>query len=295
MILALVLAGLTLVGVVQVEYTLIIAFLSGLVNAINTPVRQGIISDLVPRGDLQNAIAINTAQFQTSQLIGPAIAGVVVARLGAGWPFLISGISFLAVIISLLRLRLPPWSPPHKAPLWRSASEGLTFVFRHEVLGLLVLIAAVPALLARPAQQALLPVFAATVLTVGTPGLGWLMGVTGAGAVLGALLVASLGEFSHRSLLQLSALAAYGVTLALFVASRRLELSLALLFIASACSMIASSLNQTFLQSLAPDAMRGWVLGVLTLTTFRLMPLGGLLAGAAAQRWGVAVMVGTGG
>ena len=295
MVLALALAGLTLAGAARVGHILVIAFLSGLVNAINTPVRQGIISDLVPRDDLQNAIAINTAQFQTSQLVGPALAGVVVARLGAGWAFLINGLSFLAVIVSLLRLRLPPWSPPRKAALWRSASEGLTFVFRHEVLGLLVLIAAVPALLARPAQQALLPVFAAEVLSVGAPGLGWLRGATGAGAVLGALLVASLGAFRHRSLLQLGALAAYGVTLALFAASRRLELSLALLFVASAASMIASSLNQTFLPSLAPDAMRGRVLGVLTLTTFGLMPLGGLLAGAAAERWGVPIVVGVGG
>ena len=161
MVLALVLAGLTLAGTVRVGQILVIAFLSGLVNAINTPVRQGIIADLVPRGDLQNAIAISAAQFQTSQFIGPAIAGVVVARLGAGWAFLANGLSFLAVIVSLLRLRLPPWTPPRKVPLWRSMAEGVAFVARHEVLGLLFLIAAVPSLLARPAQQALLPVFAA--------------------------------------------------------------------------------------------------------------------------------------
>lgn len=295
MILALALAGLTLAGVVRVGHILIIAFLSGLVNALNTPVRQGIIADLVPRGDLQNAIAISAAQFQTSQLVGPAIAGVLVARLGAGWAFLVNGLSFLAVIVSLLRLRLPPWTAPPKAPLWQSAAEGLAFVFRHEVLGILVLIAAVPALLARPVQQALLPVFAASVLHVGAQGLGWLMGATGAGALAGALLVASLGEFRRRGLLQLSAGVAYGLALVLFAASRRLELSLAILFVGSACSMISSSLNQTFLQSLAPDAMRGRVLGILTLTTFGLMPLGGLLAGAAAQRWGAAVVVGAGG
>jgi MFS family permease len=124
MVLALALAGLTLAGVVRVWQILAIAFLSGLVNALNTPVRQGIVADLVPRGDLQNAIAISAAQFQTSQLIGPAIAGVVVARLGAGWAFLINGLSFLAVIISLLRLRLPPWAPPARCPCGGARRRG---------------------------------------------------------------------------------------------------------------------------------------------------------------------------
>src|SRR5688572_26801304 len=93
MVLAFLLAGLTLTGLVRVEHIMAIAFLSGLVNAINTPVRQGIISDLVPKSDLQNAVAVNSAQFQTSQLVGPAIAGIIVATAGAGWAFLLNGMS----------------------------------------------------------------------------------------------------------------------------------------------------------------------------------------------------------
>jgi MFS family permease len=296
MLLAFLLAGLTLSGAVRVEHIMAIAFLSGLVNAINTPVRQGIISDLVPRSDLQNAIAVSSAQFQTSQLVGPAIAGVVVATAGAGWAFLLNGLSFVAVIISLLRLRLPPWkAPATQVPLWQSAREGIAFVFRHEVLATLVLIAAVPALFGRPAQQALLPAFAESVLHAGPPGLGALMSASGAGALIGALLVASLGGLGRRGLIQLCAGIAYGLALVLFAASGRLGLSMVLLFAGSACSMVFSSLNQTFLQSLAPDAMRGRVLSVLTLTTFGVMPLGGLLAGAAAERWGVAAVVAAGG
>lgn len=296
MLLAFLLAGLTLAGVVRVEHVMIIAFLNGLVNAINTPVRQGIISDLVPRDDLQNAIAVNTAQFQISQLLGPAFAGVVVAVAGAGWAFLLNGISFIAVIISLVLLRLPPWkAPTRKLSVWQSAMEGVVFVFRHEVLGTLVLIAAVPAVFARPAQQSLMPVFADSVLHVGAQGLGALMSATGAGALVGALIVASMGSFRRRGLLQLLTGIAYGVALVLFAASRRLDLSLALLFAGSACSMVFNSLNQTFLQSLAPDEMRGRVLSVLTLTTFGLMPLGSVVAGAAAQQWGAGFVVAAGG
>src|SRR5688572_6352754 len=150
MVLAFLLAGLTLSGLVRVEHVLVIAFLSGLVNAINTPVRQGIISDLVPRADLQNAVAVSSAQFQTSQLLGPAIAGVIVAAFGAGWAFLLNGLSFIGVLFSLTRLRLPLWQPPErKLPLWQSAQEGIAFVFRHEVLGTLVLIAGIPAIFGR--------------------------------------------------------------------------------------------------------------------------------------------------
>ena len=296
MVLAFALAGLTLTGVVRVEHVLVIALVSGLVGAINQPVRQGIISDLVPREDVQNAIAVNTAQFRASQLVGPAVAGIVVAQVGAGWAFLLNGLSFVAVIVSLLSLRLPPWTPPAaKLSLWQSATEGIHFVARHEVLGTLVVIAAVPALFGYPGQQALMPVFASSVLHVGAQGLGALLGATGAGALVGALVVASLSGFRRRGLLQLMAGIAYGVTLVLFAASRRLDLSVGLLFAGAVCYMVFVSLNQTFLQTLAPDAMRGRVVSVMTAATFGLMPLGSMAAGVAAQRWDATLVVGAGG
>lgn len=295
MLLAFLLAGLTLTGHVTVPDIMVIAFLAGLVNAINTPVRQGIISDLVPRADLQNAIAVNSAQFQTSRLLGPALAGIVVARFGGGWAFFVNGLSFVAVIISLVLLKLPPWQPPaRKISVWQSASEGVRFVFRHDVIGTLVLIAAVPALFALP-YQSMMPVFAKTVLHAGPQGLGVLLSATGAGALVGALVVASLSNFPHRGLLQLGSAVTFGVMLVAFALSRQIALSVLLLIIGSAFSMMFSSINQTFLQSLAPDAMRGRILSVLTLTTFGMMPLGSMLAGAVAQNWGAPLAVGVGG
>lgn len=295
MVLAFGLAALTLAHVVQVWHIMVIAFLTGLVNAINTPVRQGIVSDLVPKSDLQNAIAVNSAQFQTSRLFGPALAGIVVAAVGSGWAFFLNGLSFVAVIVSLLLLKLPPWQKPaQKTPMLQSAKEGVAFVFHHEVIGTLVLIAAVPALFALP-YQSMLPVFAQTVLHVGPQGLGVLMSATGAGALVGALFIASIGGFERRGLLQLSSAVVFGAMLAAFALSQNFELSIVLLVVGSACSMMFSSLNQTYLQSLAPDAMRGRVLSVLTLTTFGMMPLGSLLAGSVAQRWNAPLYVGVGG
>jgi MFS family permease len=295
MLLAFLLAALTLTGAVRVEHVLVIAFVSGLVDALNSPVRLGLISDLVPKEDVQNALAINIAQFRASQFVGPAIAGIVVAQVGAGWAFLLNGLSFTALLAALLSMRLPRWTPPAaQQSMRRSAKEGVAFVFGHEVLGALVLIAAVPALCAG-GLQALLPVFAASVLHVGAEGLGALLGAMGVGALVGALVTASLSGSRRRGLVQLGAGIGYGVALLLFAVSRSFELSLALLFAGSACVMVFSSLNQTFVQTLAPDRMRGRVLSVMTATTFGLLPLGGVAAGAAAEQWDPGLVVGAGG
>lgn len=296
MLLAFLLAGLTLTGMVRVEHIMIIAFLSGLVNAMNTPARQGIISDLVPRHELQNAIAVSSAQFQTSQLLGPALAGVVVATVGAGWAFALNGLSFVAVIIALMMLKVPPRKVSlAKTSMWHSAKEGIGFVFRHEVLGTLVIMAAIPAMFVRPTQQALMPIFSESVLNTGATGLGWLMSANGGGALVGALAVASLSNVRRRGLIQIGSALLYGLAIIAFAASRSMALSILLLFIGSVFSMVFNSLNQTFLQTFAPDELRGRVLSVLTLTTFGLMPLGGLAAGAASQRWGAPVVAAVGG
>ena len=296
MVLAFLLAGLTLAGVVRVEHVMAIALMSGLVDALNGPVRQGLVADLVPREDVSNAVAVNAAQFRASQLVGPALAGFLVAGVGPGWAFLLNGLSFVAVIASLLLLRLPPRkAPPRQESVWRSVGEGVAFVSRHELLGTLVLLGAVTVGLAYPAQGGLMPVFAASVLRVGADGLGVLMGANGAGALVGALVAASASGFPRRGLLLLSATAAYGLLLLLFAGGHRLEVSAALLFAAGACYMVFASLMQAFLQALAPEEMRGRVLGVSTATSFGLMPLGGLAAGAAAERWGASPVLLAGG
>ncbi len=295
MVLAFLLAALTLLHVVQVWHIMVIAFLAGLVTALNTPVRQGIVSDLVPREDLQNAIGINSAQFQSSRLFGPALAGLVVAQVGAGWAFFANGLSFLAVIASLLMLKLPPWRPQtHREPFLKSATTGVQYVFRHDILGILVLAAAVPAFFAM-SYQTLLPVFAQDLLHTDAQGLGFLFSGSGAGALLGALGVASLTGFRRRGLLQLVALVLFGSGLVLFALSHNLVLSVVLLMVTGLGSQIFNSINQTFLQTLAPDALRGRILSVLTLTTFGVMPFGNLVAGALAQQFGPTLVLALGG
>ena len=291
MLLAFALAYLVLAGMVTVWHIIVIAFLNGVVNALNTPVRQTIVSDLVPRQDLMNAIAINSAQFQTSRMLGPALAGVIVAAVGPGWCFFINGLSFLAVIAALLAMDVPPLPPGRRSEsMWRNLTAGLRYMRAEPTILMLLGLAAVPSLFGMP-YMALMPAFAESELNVGAQGLGLLMSAAGLGAVAGALGVASLGKGISRGQLMLSAVLSFGFFLALFGASHWFPLSLLVLVGVGASSMIYNALNQTFLQTQAADHMRGRVMSILTLTTFGLQPFGALLAGAAGDAVGSSLVV----
>lgn len=286
MVLAFALAYLTLSGAVTVWHIMVISFLNGVVNSLNAPVRQSIVSDLVSKEDLMNAIAMNSAQFQASRMLGPALAGAIVALVGPGWCFFINGLSFLAVIWALLAMQVPPLPPGRRrASMWRNLAEGLGYVRGEPRIFSLLLLAAVPALFAMP-YQALMPAFAESVLGVGAQGLGLLMSASGLGALIGALAVASIGKSFPRGRLMLGAVVGFGVCLVAFASSHWFALSLVLLVGVGISSMAYNALNQTFLQTLAEDEMRGRVLSVLTLTTFGLQPFGQLGAGTVAQALG---------
>jgi MFS family permease len=291
MLLAFALSYLTLAGHVTVWQIMVISFLNGIVNSLNAPVRQSIVSDLVPKEDLMNAIAMNSAQFQASRMFGPALAGAIVALVGPGWCFFINAVSFLAVIWALLAMKVPPLAAGRRrASMWTNMTEGLGYVRREPTILSLVGLAAIPALFAMP-YQALMPAFAQTVLGVGAQGLGLLMSASGLGAVVGALTVASLGRSIPRGRLMLLAVTGFGACLVVFANSHWFALSLVMLVGAGMSSMAYNALNQTFLQTLAQDEMRGRVMSLLTLTTFGLQPFGQLGAGSVAQVLGPSAAV----
>jgi MFS family permease len=295
MILAFVLAYLTVTGVVAVWHVATIAFLNGVVNSLNAPVRQTIISDLVTKEDLSNAIAVNSAQFQTSRMLGPAIAGVLIAAFGAGWCFLINGLSFLIVIGALLAMKLAPLPPrQHRSSLLGNVMGGIRYVRGEPVIMMLVGLAAIPSLFAMP-YQAMMPAFASAVLGVGADGLGLLMSASGLGALVGALGVASLPKRTPRGRLMVLALLTLGVTLAAFAGSRTLGVASVMLVGVGISSMAYNALNQTYLQTLASDEMRGRVMSLLTLTTFGFQPFGQLEMGSVAELAGPSTAVGLGG
>jgi MFS family permease len=293
MLLAFLLAYLTLAGLVTVWQVLAIAFANGVVNAFNVPVRQSIISDLVERKDLANAIAMNSSQVQLSRFLGPALAGGMLALTSPGWCFLLNAVSFLAVIWTLLVMAVPPLPPRQSQSPLRSVLEGLRYVRSKPTIAALLFMAAVPSLFALPYNQ-MLPAFAESVLDAGPSGLGLLQSAAGLGALVGALTVASLAGRRNGALM-LAAVVILGCGLMAFSASRLLWLSLPMLFVTGFASMSYNTLNQSFLQRLVDDDMRGRVLSLLTMTMFGLQPFGSMEVGTVATFVGPQIALGFGG
>ncbi|HZQ99836.1 MAG TPA: MFS transporter [Chloroflexota bacterium] len=293
MLLAFLLAGLTLAGVVTVWHVLAIALANGVVNAFNVPVRQSIISDLVPKEHLANAIAVNSSQVQLSRFLGPALAGLMLALTNAGWCFFLNAVSFLAVIWTLVVMDVPPLPPRAPQSPLRSIREGLAYVRAQPTISALLVMAAIPSLFALPYQQ-MLPAFAESVLDAGPSGLGLLQSAAGLGALVGALAVASLAG-RRSGWLMLAAVVVLGCGLIAFSASTTLWLSLPLLFVTGGASMTYNTLNQGFLQRRVSDEMRGRVLSLLTMTMFGLQPFGSVEVGTLASFVGPQLALGFGG
>jgi MFS family permease len=285
MLLAFALAFLTLRGLITIWHILAIAFLNGTVNAFNTPVRQSIVSDLVRKEDLHNAIAINSTQFQLSRSLGPALAGATLALVGPGWCFFINAMSFVAVIWTLIAMDVPPLPPRSRSSTLSSIKESFAYVRGQPTVFALLLIAAIPSMFGQPYQQ-MLPAFSEGVLRAGPTGLGVLQSAAGLGAVAGSLTIASLPRSRRSGSTLLGSVMLLGFALEVFGLSRAFWASAASLFVVGFAQMTYNALNQTFLQQQLPDEMRGRVLALLTLTTFGLQPFGAMQAGTISSLLG---------
>jgi MFS family permease len=287
MLLAFVLAALAATGVLQVWHIAVLALLLGIANAFDAPARQAIAVELVEdRADLGKAIMLNSVMFNSGRVVGPAVAGIVLASLGAVWCFFLNGLTFLAVIVSLALMRFERRElAPRQGRMVDQIADGLRYVRDSAAVRTIMLMLGVSALFGN-GFATLLPVFAKDVLGIGEAGLGTLSAATGLGALVGAFGLASLKDIQHKGRLLLlgylwvPALAiAYGF-------SRSYPLSLALLALVGLGSAIQPALSNTVIQTLVPDALRGRVMAVYSLVFFGSMSLGSLQAGAVAQALG---------
>ncbi len=295
MLLAFALAGLTLLGVVRPWHVFVLAAALGTVNAFDIPTRQAFVVEMVGKEDLGNAIALNSSMFNGARVLGPALAGLLVAVVGEGWCFFGNGVSYLAVIAGLVAMRVPARVlPPRPDDALAHAAEGFRYVARTPAARAIILLLGVVAMTGIP-YAVLMPIFAAEVLHGGPKALGTLMGATGAGALAGALLLASrsgvrgLGRWVHV------AATVFGVSLVLFAASRALWLSVALLVPVGAGLIAQNASSNTLIQSMVPDELRGRVMAVYAMVFMGGAPLGALLAGACAQHVGAPWTVAGGG
>jgi len=292
MLLAVGLGVLTELHRVTVGQIAIIALLSGMMTALTLPTYQAIVRDLVGPEELLNAIALNSIQFNLSRVIGPTLAGFAVGAIGVAGCFYLNAVSFLALIFALHRIQLPQTEGPTRAnSLWEGFLEGVTYVrAQGRVFRLLTIIAAI-SLFGLPYIM-LLPLFARDILRCGATGLGYLMAASGSGAVLGALVLARLGDFRSKGRLAVLGGIVFGLSTFGIALSRTFALSLLFLFV-DGWAMVSSVAGiNTLLQTHVPGHMRGRVMSMYTLSFMGLLPVGNLLMGAFAEwigaRWALA-------
>ena len=295
MLLALALAALTLSGTVRVWHIFVLSALLGVVNSFDIPARQAFIVGLVSKPDLINAIALNSSMFNASRVVGPAIAGILVAGIGEGWCFFANGASYIAVIVGLLMMRVPPHrvAAHPGSPLSRMA-EGFRFVIRHPPIHALLALLGVVSFTGMP-YAVLMPIFAARILHGGARALGLLMGSTGIGALAGALTLASRRDIKGLGRWVAFAAMGFGAGLVAFSISRIFWLSAAILALCGFAMMIQMGSSNTLIQSMSPDRLRGRVMSVYSMMFMGMAPFGALLAGAVADRLGASLTVACGG
>ncbi len=292
MVLAFILAALTLLGVVQPWHIIVLAFFNGIAQAFDAPTRLAFVLEMVTREDLSNAVALNATMFNMATVIGPAIAGLAYAFIGPGWCFTINGLSFIAVIIALglMKLNAPPLPNRVATSAWADAKEGLRYVAGHRVILTIIAMVGVTSFFGL-SLNTLMPAWAVDVLGGDATTNGLLQATRGLGALAGALIIASLGTITFKGkLLSLGSLAFPAFCLA-YAAVRWLPLSLALLTVNGASYMLLINLSNATVQTNTPDALRGRVMSVYSLIFFGCMPVGALLAGALARPLGEQITV----
>jgi MFS family permease len=286
MIIAGILAGLTLSRHVTVEQVIILAALMGVVNAFDIPARQSFLVEMVGREDLMNAIALNSSMFNAARIIGPSIAGILVASFGEGWCFFANSVSYIAVIAGLLLMKVPP--RPRAAESvspFEHIAEGFRFVRHAGPIRALLLLVGLVSLVAMP-YAVLMPVFAAKILHGNARTLGILMTSAGLGALIGALMLASRRGVRGLSRIVSIACAAFGLALILFSFSHWWILSAVLLIPVGFSVMTQMGSTNTLIQSMVPDRLRGRTMAVYSMMFLGVAPFGALLSGWSADRIG---------
>jgi len=295
-VLAAVLAILTTTATVAYWHVLVLAFLAGTAGSLATPAYQAIVSTLVPREAIGSAIALNSAQFNLSRVLGPSLAGAVIAAGGIALAFWANAVAFavVALVLATLRIAPPPTLMRVEASLWSNLTDGLRYVRREADVAVLVLLAAVPALFLLN-YLVLLPVYARDILRIGAAGLGLLSAAIGIGALTGALSLALLRPSGGSGRMMLGGLGVASVALIVFGLSGSVPLSIVALAILGGCQVGYYATANTLIQVRVPGRLRGRVMSLYILTSWGMIPVGNLASGIVAERYGAPVALAGGG
>jgi len=283
--LAALLAVLTWLDLVQPWVILLTSFIGALLLAFDNPTRQALFPDLVPRDALLNALSLNAATFTGAALVGPAVAGVLLDIIGAGWLFAANAASYLAVIGALLLLRNVPMRQPTETTLRDALVSGWVYAARNKLIGALLVLAALAALFGRSYQQ-LLPVFADDVWLVGSQGYGTLLAAGGAGALLGAFGLSSAPQIERQGRVLVASGFIFCVALTAFAWSGAFWIGVALLVVVGLAATVFTTMIATMIQLRLPNELRGRVMSLYTVTLIGLPALGSLGVASLAHALG---------
>jgi MFS family permease len=288
MVLAFILAALAFYGIVEPWHILVLAFGLGLANAFDAPARLALVSEMVSREDLTNAVALNGAMFNTATAIGPAVAGITYAAFGPTWCFSINGISFIAVIVALGAMHFQPHEHlRHQSSAFSALMEGLRYVRHHSIIRTLIGLVAATSLFGL-SLGTLLPAWSVKILHGDATTNGLLYSARGTGSLIGALTIATLGHLKYRGKLISIGSFFFPLFIALFALVSWLPISLLLMASIGICSIMVVNLSNAVIQSLVPDVLRGRVMGVYSTVFMGSMPLGALFLGTIAEHAGEA-------
>jgi MFS family permease len=281
------LAALALGGVIRVWEVIALNVMQGLIDAFDMPVRQSMIVQMVDdRADLPNAIALNSSMVNAARLLGPAVAGLVIAAVGEGWCFFVDAISYAAVLCSVVLMRLDVRAPARKSTrLLHEMAEGFRYVSGFAAVRALLLLLAVSGVAGRP-FAVLLPVIAREVMHGGAGTLGALQATAGLGALAGALYLASRTSVVGLGRVVVGSAALFGLGLMAFSRAHALWLAMPLLLLAGTGMMLQTAASNTIIQTIVDEDKRGRVMSLLAMSLFGTVPLGSLAAGALATRIG---------
>lgn len=284
---ALALGILTATNTVTVHWVMVLAVFFGFLSAFEVPTRQAFVFDVVGKDDLMNAIALNSSAFNVARVIGPSIAGVLIAAVGLAACFFVNGASFLAVLagLALMRTREPPRALGRPA-MTSALREGFDYIRKERWPRTLVILTATITIFGS-SFLLMLPVFAKDALQVGASGYGALLSGVGIGAAGAALVIASFGTRFRQGRLALGSAAAFGISLMLLAPMPHLLPAMIIGVLAGCCMSATGIATNTLLQRLAPDQLRGRVMGFYSFVALGMVPFGSLQAGWVSEHLGV--------
>ncbi len=284
---AFILSALVLTKNIEIWHIIILSMLLGIVNSFDMPVRQAFTVEMLEkREDLSNAIALNSSMVNMARLIGPSIAGIIIAMLGEGICFLLNAVSYIAVIVSLLSMKLIPRKIiPSQKHILHDLKEGFVYAFNFAPIKAILILLGLASLMGVP-YQVLMPVFAKDIFHGSSKTLGLLMATSGAGALAGAIYLANKKSAAGLNRVITLASAAFGLGVIVFALSKVLWFSMAIIFMAGFAMMVQMAASNTVLQTIVEESKRGRVMSFYTMAFMGMAPFGSLFAGTAANKIG---------